>query len=114
MEPLIPFSLPTVAPSCSFCQLSGWQFALMAVFFAGIGALLKMLLDSLQGGWKKAIQVVSSAFWGGMTVILLSEWSGASPKTLLVLATLLGWLGFETTLNAVLKLLEKVVGTKVR
>jgi hypothetical protein len=88
-----------------------WQLLLLTCGFAGLGALLKLLVESVRNPLLgRGVRLLSSAFWGGMVVILLSEWSDFSPKTLLVLATLLGWLGFEATLNTVTKLLEKVLG----
>ena len=88
-----------------------WQLLLLTCGFAGLGALLRVLVEGVRNPLlRRGVRVLSSAFWGGMAVVLLSEWSDFSPKTLLVLATLLGWLGFEATLSAVTKLLEKVIG----
>ncbi|MDX2006993.1 MAG: hypothetical protein SFU83_17285 [Meiothermus sp.] len=88
-----------------------WQLLLLTCGFAGVGALLKVLVESVRHRLlRRGVRILSSAFWGGMVVILLSEWSDFSPKTLLVLATLLGWLGFEATLSAATRLLEKLLG----
>ena len=90
-----------------------WQLLALTCLFAGLGALLKLMVESVKNPLlKRATGVLSSGFWGGMAVILLSELTEFSPKVLLVLATVLGWLGFEATLSALLKWLERITGLK--
>lgn len=89
-------------------NLEPWQLFALVGAFTGAGALLKVLLESVRGGfWKQALRVLSSAFWGILGAILVSDWLTLSPKSLLVLATLLGWVGFEATLHNLLKWVGK-------
>ncbi len=92
-------------------QIPLWQAFAQTLLFAGLGALLKLLVQSVRHrSWRRAVQLLASAFWGGMATLLISEWLEVTPKTLLVLATLLGWLGFETSLDFLGRLLEKRLG----
>ncbi len=89
-------------------KLQPWQLFAVVGAFTGAGALLKVLLKSVRGRfWKQALRIFSSAFWGTMAAILVSDWLTLSPKSLLVLATLLGWVGFETTLSNLFRLVGK-------
>lgn len=90
-------------------KLDPWQFFGVMGSFAATGALLKVLVESVQSKfWKQSLRILSSAFWGTLAAILVSDWLTLSPKSLLVLATLLGWVGFEATLGN----LFRVVGQK--
>lgn len=90
-------------------RLEPWQLFGVMGAFAATGALLKVLVESVRSKfWKQALRVLSSAFWGTLTAVLVSDWLTLSPKSLLVLATLLGWVGFEATLGN----LFRVVGQK--
>lgn len=89
-------------------NLEPWKLFALVGAFTGTGALLKVLLENVRGGfWKQALRVLSSAFWGILGAILVSDWLTLSPKSLLVLATLLGWVGFEATLRNLLKWVGK-------
>ncbi|GIW26286.1 hypothetical protein [Meiothermus sp.] len=94
--------------------LEPWQFIGLVAAFAATGALLKVLVESVRGKrWKLALRIVSSAFWGTLAVILVSDWLTLSPKSLLVLATLLGWVGFETTLGNLIRVMGKKTDLKL-
>lgn len=89
-------------------KLEPWQLFAVVGAFTSAGALLKVLLESVRGKfWKQALHVLSSAFWGTLAAVLVSDWLTLSPKSLLVLATLLGWVGFETTLRNLLRVVGK-------
>lgn len=89
-------------------ETSPWQALAQTLLFAGVGALLKVLVQAVRRRpWRRAVRVLASAFWGAMVALLVSEWLEVTPKTLLVLATLLGWLGYENSLQGVHNLLEK-------
>ncbi len=91
---------PTPNATDLLSNLEPWQLFALVGAFTGAGALLKVLLESVRSGfWKQALRVLSSAFWGTLAAILISDWLTLSPKSLLVLGTLLGWVGFEATLR---------------
>ncbi|GEM84304.1 hypothetical protein [Meiothermus hypogaeus] len=95
-------------------RLEPWQFFGVMGAFAVAGALLKVLVESVRSKfWKQALRVLSSAFWGTLAAILVSDWLTLSPKSLLVLATLLGWVGFEATLGNLLRLVGKKTDLKL-
>ncbi|MCX7601214.1 MAG: phage holin family protein [Meiothermus sp.] len=95
-------------------RLEPWQFWGIIGLFAGAGALLRFLVESAQGPcWKRALRVLSSAFWGTLAALLVSDWLTLSPKSLLVLATLLGWVGSEVTLGQLLRAVGKKTDLKL-
>jgi hypothetical protein len=95
-------------------RLEPWQLFVVVGVFTGTGALLRVLLKSVRGRfWKQALHVLSSAFWGTLAAILVSDWLPLSPKSLLVLATLLGWVGFETTLHNLFQVVGKKTDLKL-
>lgn len=95
-------------------KLEAWQLLAIIGAFAGAGALLRFLVESVRSKfWKQALRILSSAFWGTLAAILVSDWLTLSPKSLLVLATLLGWVGFETTLGNLLKMVGKKTDLKL-
>lgn len=90
-----------------------WQVFVSAALLALSGAVLRVLVDSVRGeGWKKALRVLSSAFWGGMAAIFLSAWLKMDRSGLLAAAVLFGWIGYETVLEAVLKVISSRGGAK--
>jgi len=81
--------------------LEAWGFFGLIGAFAGAGALLRALIQKVGGRfWKQALRIHSSAFWDTQAAILVSDWLTLSPGSLLVLATLLGWVGYKTTLGS--------------
>ncbi|MCX7784099.1 MAG: hypothetical protein N2318_10720 [Meiothermus sp.] len=95
-------------------KLEPWQFFGVICAFAAAGALLKVLVESVRGKfWKQALRILSSAFWGALATILVSDWLTLSPKSLLVLATLLGWVGFEATLGNLFRVVGKKTDLKL-
>ncbi|GIW34446.1 hypothetical protein [Meiothermus sp.] len=104
------------APSTAdlLSRLEPWQFFGVMGAFAATGALLKVLVESVRSKfWKQALRILSSAFWGTLAAILVSDWLTLSPKSLLVLATLLGWVGFEATLGNLFRLVGKKTDLKL-
>lgn len=92
-------------------DLSIWRAFSQVLVFAAIGALLRLLVQSVHHRyWKQAVRVLANVFWAAMATLLLSEWLEAHTRTLLVLATLLGWLGFEASIGLLSRVLEKRTG----
>ncbi len=76
--------------------------------FAGLFALLRAMVDRVRRRfWKQAVRVVSSALWGFMGALLVREWLEVSPRTLWVVAALLGWVGYDATVGMMVRLLER-------
>ncbi len=105
---------PTLPTPDLLAKLKPWPLVGVMAAFAATGALLKVLIESVKGGfWQQALRILSSAFWGTLAAILVSDWLHLSPKSLLVLATLLGWVGFETTLKNLLRVVGKKTDWKL-
>lgn len=82
--------------------------------FAGLFALLRAMVDQVRRRfWRQAARVLSSAFWGFMGALLVRDWLEVSPRTLWVIAALLGWVGYEATVGMMLRLLESKGGVKL-
>ncbi|RIH87728.1 hypothetical protein Mterra_01120 [Calidithermus terrae] len=72
-------------------------------FAAAVSAVLRAGLDGARGRWRKVARVASSAFWGLFGSLLLAEWLELSPRAVVAVGALLGWIGYETTVGTLLK-----------
>ncbi|GEM87005.1 hypothetical protein [Meiothermus granaticius] len=90
-----------------------WSVFVSAALLALSGAVLRVLMESVRSeAWKRALQVLSSAFWGGLAAIFLASWLKVERSGLLAAAVLLGWVGYQAVLEALLKGISSRIGAK--
>ncbi|MBF6596069.1 MAG: hypothetical protein IVW51_16720 [Thermaceae bacterium] len=83
-----------------------WQVFISAALLALSGAVLRVLVDSVQSlAWKKALRILSSAFWGGIAAIFLSGWLKMERSGMMAAAVMFGWMGYEAVLETVGRIL---------